>query len=470
MTAKLNTTAAPRLVLLLACGAAFLSLLDATVVNLAIADLHRDFPAATVTTLSWTITAYAVLLAAMLAAAGRLADTLGPRRLFIGGVAAFTIFSLACAVAPNPATLIVFRGAQGVGAAAMIPASLALLLTGIPPNLRARSIGLWSGAGGLAAAVGPALGGVLVEPWGWRAVFAINIPMGIAMVIGARRLSAVRPGGSRLPDLLGSILLAAGIGAVVVGVTEGGTWGWAAASTWVAGGAIAVGIAVGRSRRHPAPAVEVGLWRNSSFAATNLASLLYGAALYAWLLIGVLLLTEAWHYSVLKAGFAVTPGAFTSMLGAVIGGRLIDRYGPRPVLAAGALIMTGCGAITAAWLPATPHFLGFWLPVGVVVGFGMGAVAVATNSAAALAAPPRRFAGAVGLNTTARQVGGALGIAVLDVVLRSGAADGVGAFSDVYLYCTFASVACFAAALGVRPVPPLPAPLAADNNLEGALR
>src|SRR4051794_27302243 len=250
----LDRPASARLILLLACGAAFLSLLDATVVNLAIADLHREFPDTTVTTLSWTITAYAVLLAAMLAAAGRLADTVGARRMFSGGVGAFTAFSLACAVAPNPATLIVFRAAQGIGAAALIPASLALLLTGIPANLRARSIGLWSGAGGLAAAVGPALGGLLVDPWSWRAVFAINIPMGLAMLWGARRLSSVRQPGARLPDLLGSVLLAAGIAAVVLAVTEGSTWGWASAATWgcLAGGAVAVGVAVARSRTHAA--------------------------------------------------------------------------------------------------------------------------------------------------------------------------------------------------------------------------
>lgn len=462
--------ASARLVLLLACGAAFLSLLDATVVNLAIADLHRDFPAISVTTLSWTITAYAVLLAAMLAAAGRLADTIGARRMFIGGVGGFTAFSLACAVAPNPATLIVLRAAQGVGAAAMIPASLALLLTGIPANLRARSIGLWSGAGGLAAAVGPALGGLLVEPWTWRAVFAINVPMGLAMLWGARRLSRSGPGGVRVPDLLGSVLLAVGIGAVVLAVTEGGTWGWTTGATWgcLVGGLGAGSVAVARSRMRSAPAVEVGLWRNSSFAATNLASLLYGAALYAWLLIGVLLLTQVWHYSVLRAGFAVTPGAVTSMIGAVVGGRLIDRYGPRPVLAAGALIMTGSGLVTAAWLPATPHFLTFWLPIGTAVGLGMGAVAVATNSAAALAAPPLRFAGAVGLNTTARQVGGALGIAVLDAIQRSATHDGLRAFTGVYAYCAVASLGCLVAGLAIRPS--TTRALAPSIPLEGAVR
>ncbi len=141
MLERTKQAASARLVLLLACGAAFLSLLDATVVNLAIADLHLDFPGASLTGLSWVITAYAVLLAAMLSAAGRLADTRGARPLFIGGVTLFTVFSLLCGLAPNPATLIAARALQGVGAAAMIPASLALLLTNLPTSERARPSG-----------------------------------------------------------------------------------------------------------------------------------------------------------------------------------------------------------------------------------------------------------------------------------------------------------------------------------------
>ncbi|MEP7020746.1 MAG: DHA2 family efflux MFS transporter permease subunit [Pseudonocardiales bacterium] len=452
MLEKTQQVASARLVLLLACGAAFLSLLDATVVNLAIADLHLDFQGASLTGLSWVITAYAVLLAAMLSAAGRLADTRGARPLFIGGITLFTLFSLLCGLAPNPTTLIAARALQGVGAAAMIPASLALLLTNLPTSERAKAIGLWSGAGGLAAAVGPTLGGVLVDAWGWRALFLINIPVGLAILIGARRLARTQVGERRhFPDVLGSVLLAGGVGAIVLGATEGQTWGWSDARTLlsIAGGVVAVARAVVRSRHHAAPAIEISLWRNRSFAATNLASLLYGASLYSLLLIGVLVLTQVWDYSVLRAGLAMTPGAFTSMVGAVVGGRMIEKRGPRPVLIIGALLMVAACVSTIVWLSTTPNYLGLWLPVGLIIGLGMGAVAVATNSAAALNAPPVRFAGAIGLNTTARQVGGALGIAALAIIQTERAGQGLSPFTWVYVWGTATAVGAALAALGI---------------------
>jgi len=291
----------------------------------------------------------------------------------------------------------------------------------------------------------------LVDAWGWRALFLINIPVGLAILIGARRLAG-RPAGRRLtPDVLGSVLLAAGVGAIVLGATEGQSWGWSDARTLVslAGGVVAVALAVTRSRHHPAPAIEMSLWRNRSFAATNLASLLYGASLYALLLIGVLVLTQVWHYSVLRAGLAVTPGAFTAVVGAVVGGRLIEKRGPRPVLIVGALLMAAACVATVAWLPVTPNFLGLWLPVGLVIGLGMGAVAVATNSAAALNAPPVRFAGAIGLNTTARQVGGALGIAALAVIQTSRAGHGLSPFTWVYVWAGVTAVGSALAALAI---------------------
>jgi EmrB/QacA subfamily drug resistance transporter len=460
MLERTDQRASARLVLLLACGAAFLSLLDATVVNLAIADLHLDFPSASLTGLSWVITAYAVLLAAMLAAAGRLADAHGARPLFIAGVALFTAFSLLCGLAPNPGTLIAARAVQGIGAAAMVPASLALLLTDLPASERAKAIGLWSGAGGLAAAVGPSLGGVLVDAWGWRSLFFINIPMGLAILAGARLLPRTAARRRLTPDILGSVLLAGGVGAVVLGATEGQTWGWWGVRTLTSliGGVLGVSLAVARSRRHPAPAIEISLWHNRSFAATNLASLWYGASLYASLLVGVLVLTQVWHYSVLRAGLAMTPGAFTSVLGAVVGGRLIEKHGPRIVLITGAVLMTAVGIDIALWLPSSPRFLAFWLPAGLVIGLGMGAVAVATNSAAALTAPPARFAGAIGLNTTARQIGGALGIAALAVIQTNRAGLGLSAFTWVYGWVAGTAVATgLAAVLIARTVTAQPA-------------
>ncbi|TDD82086.1 MFS transporter [Actinomadura darangshiensis] len=458
-----DTTAAPPLaagarrdVPWLAAGATFLAMLDATVANLAVADLHADFPGTSLSGLTWVITLYAVLFAALLAPAGRLADLVGRRSLYLWGTGLFTLASAACAAAPNVPVLLATRAFQGAAAAALIPASLALLLHDAPPERRARSIGLWSAAGAFAAAIGPSLGGVLVDLSGWRALFIINVPFGLAMLLGGLRLPRAEGAGGRLPDLAGTILLGAGVGGVALGVTQTRDWAWIDARTLalLLGGAVLIALALWRSARHPVPALEISLWRDRRFAIANAASFLYGTALYSWLLVGVLYLTGQWHYSILKAGFASTPGALTATVAAIGTGRLTGRLGVRPAVAGGALIMVAAGAWTIASLPAEPHFLTFWLPVGLLVGTGMGMVTTGTASAAALSAGPLRFAGATGLNTTARQLGGALGIAALAALLPVPAAH--DDYTAVYLFCTLAAAGAALAGLllTVRPAKP----------------
>jgi EmrB/QacA subfamily drug resistance transporter len=442
-------------ILLLAAGATFLAMLDATVANLAVADLRFDFPSASISDLSWVVSAYAIAFAALLTPAGRLAGVLGPRRLFAGGVGLFTLMSLAGAAAPDLGLLVGARALQGAGAAAMIPASLAVLLFAAPPERRASAIGLWSAAAALAAAAGPSIGGLLVEGFGWRSVFVINVPLGLAVVAGARALLPATGGtGGRLPDVVGTVLLAAGIGGVVLGLTEAETWGWGDPRTVVAlgGGALAVAAALARSTGHAAPAVETALWRSRTFAVANVASLLYGLALYPWLLLGVFVLTQGWGYSVLEAGLAMSPGAVVAAAAAVVSGRLCARFGVRPVVAAGGLILAGAGLWATLALPRSPAFVGFWLPVGTVIGIGMGMLTTGTSTAAALAVAPTRFAAATGMNTTARQVGGALGIAALALILS--AVAGFDGFERAYLFCTAAALAAAIAglALGGRPV------------------
>ncbi|MBO2448570.1 MFS transporter [Actinomadura barringtoniae] len=421
----------------LAVGAAFLAMFDATVVNLAIPDLAKDYPAAPVADLTWVISLYVVMLAAFLAPAGRMADVLGHRVVYLFGTGLFTLASLLCAVAPNLATLIAARGVQGVGAAAMLPASLALLLRHTPPARQPRAIGLWGASSAVAAAVGPSGGGLLVDAFGWRAMFAINLPLGLLLVLGSWRAPKTAGGGGRWPDLLGTAMLALGVGGVVLGLTQGQSWGWGDPRTLgVLGvGAAAVAIALWRSGRHPVPAVETSLWRSRRFAAANVISFGYGMALLPWLLVGVLFLTEVWHYSELEAGLAQSPGAFTAAASALLFPRLFGKYGPRLPITVGAGIMV----LTAVWiylgLTSEPNFLGFWLPTGLLVGIGMGALATGSATAAALAVEPVRFAGAIGLNTAARQVGGALGVASLAAILPQGVTAEVADYVHVYEFC-----------------------------------
>ncbi|MGI8335638.1 MFS transporter [Actinomadura scrupuli] len=450
---------------LLATGAAFLAMFDATVVNLAVPDLGTDHPSASVADLTWIITLYVVLLAALLAPAGRLADVVGCRALYLAGTGLFTVSSLICAVSPNLPLLFLGRGLQGAGAAAMVPASLALLLRHTAPERQARAIGLWGAASAVAAAVGPSGGGLLVDALHWRSLFYINVPLGLALLAGVLTVPRTSAAGGRWPDLLGTALLGAGVGGMVLGLTQGQDWGWSDARTIgaVAGGAAALGLALYRSTRHPVPAVETSLWRSRRFAIANVASFLYGAALLPWLLVGILFLTQVWHYSELEAGLAQSPGAVTAALTALLSSRVIARYGPQAAVAGGALIM----AITVVWihlgLTTEPRFLTFWLPTGLFVGIGMGALATGVASAAALAVDPLRFAGAIGLNTSARQVGGALGVAALAAILPRHAVAALGDFLHVYLFCGAVSVLAVAAGLGLSVRRPLIIPTTAGS-------
>ncbi|HEX5596283.1 MAG TPA: MFS transporter [Micromonosporaceae bacterium] len=456
-------------VIVLASGAAFLALLDATVTNLAVPGIRRDFAPLSISDATWVITAYAVVFAALLSPAGRLADVIGVRRLFVWGVGVFSAFSLLCTLASDIYWLVAGRALQAVGAAAMIPASLAILLLGVPPARRPAAVGLWSAAGSLAAAVGPALGGVLVDTVSWRVLFAINVPVGVVMCLSAR----VAPEGRRSaapPDLAGAGLLAAGIAGVVLGITQASAWGWTDVGTLglLSGGALAAAWALARSYRHTVPAIEVGLWRNRGFTVTNLVSLLYGAGLYSWLLIGVLFLTDIWRYSELRAGLAMSPGAVSAAVAAAILGRLIGRRGPRPVVIGGALAMSLAGIWLAIGLSPTPRYLALWLPVGLLAGAGMGALAAGANAAAAVYASPTRFASAIGLNTTARQLGGALGVAALAVIGQHQAGHGLAPFTYVYWFSIAAVVG--AAILGLRLTPPPPAAITPRaGDLEAAL-
>ena len=319
-------------VLTLAAGAAFLALLDVTVVNLAIPALGRAYPGTSVNSLSWVITAYATTFAALLAPAGRLADIVGRRALYRVGVGGFAALSLVCALSPSVPVLLVARALQGAFAATMIPASLAILLADTPAERRATSVALWSASGAFAAAVGPSVGGVLVDAFGWRSLFVINVPAGLALAAAAGILPRTVRARTRLPDAFGSALLALGIGLAALGLSQGSVWGWGDPRTIasLAGGVAGIVGAVQRSWRTPVPAIETALWKHRPFALANAASFLYGASLYAWMLLGVLVLTELWHYSELQAGLAMTPGAIAASLSAVAAGR---RATPRTAVA-----------------------------------------------------------------------------------------------------------------------------------------
>ena len=421
--------------LLLTSAATFMAFLDTTIVNVAFPALHEDFPAESVTNLTWVVTSYGILFAALLTPAGRFADILGRKKLFLWSVGLFSIASLACAVAPNVGALIAARAVQGIGSAGMIPAALGIVLSETPAEKRSEAIGMWGAAGSMAAAAGPSLGGLLVSEIDWRAVFILNIPIGLAVILGAKSLPNRPVEKSPLPDLVGTATVTLGIAGVVIGLTKGGDWGWDQARTWIwiGAGVLLIAYSLLRSRSHPAPAVETKLWGTSMFAAANLTAFLLGAGLFVWFLSGPLYLTTIWHYSVLKAGLAVTPGAVLSAVAAISVGRRLKPAQQRPVVIVAAVVFLGLSIWAYSGLGSDREFLALWLPYGAFGGAAIGAALTSVTTAASISVHPLKFATGTGMATTARQFGGSVGVAAMAAVFAAGDLSTPKPYRDAFL-------------------------------------
>ncbi|HEY9312235.1 MFS transporter, partial [Williamsia sp.] len=396
--------------LVVACGAAFVAFLDLSVVNIAFPAIARDFTATTTATLTWVVSGYAVAFAALLTPAGRFADALGRRRVLLYAMGGFALTSLLCAIAPDAGWLIAGRFLQGATASLMVPAGLGLVLSVTAPERIGVAIAAWTASGGFAAAVGPAVGGALVEWFGWRSVFIINVPV-VAVLIGLGLTvsgAGTRPRERGLPDWFGAASTALGIGAVVAAVTEGQQWGWSSWRTLLCAGAGAtlLALALLRSRRHRSPAIAVELWRNRRYALTNVTSFLFGATMFAWLLAGPLWLAAVWHYSILESAAAMTVGAIVSMFTAVAAGRAPANY-QRLLGITGSLMFAAATLYmsTDVW-NTDPAFWQAWVPAGVLGGGGIGLILTVLGAAAASSVPPHQFATGIGMNLTARQTGG----------------------------------------------------------------
>ncbi|MDG4829904.1 MFS transporter [Solwaraspora sp. WMMD1047] len=411
-------------VLTVTSAAVFMALLDVTIVNIALPDLRQTFPDDSLSDLSWVLSAYNVVFAAALVPAGRLADRLGRRRLFLAGTVTFLAASLACGLAGSLGLLIAARIVQALGAAVLVPTSLGLVLPEFPPRLRATATGIWTATGAIAAATGPSLGGLLVDLQGWRWVFFVNLLIGAPLLILSRRLLRESRDelATRWPDWLGALLLGGAVAAVALVLVEGERWGWTSAR--VVGGVVAGGVLflafVGRSARHPEPVIEPALLRIRSFMAANTGSFVFGMGFYALLICNVLFLTGVWGYGILLAGAALTPGPIAATMAAPIAGRLADRYGPRAVAVPGALLFGAGTFYLMAVVGAEAAYLTAFLPGSVVTGAGVGLCLPAFGSAAVAEIPRDRFATAVAIASCFRQLGAVVGIAALVAVLGAG--------------------------------------------------
>jgi len=324
-----------------------------------------------------------------------------------GGLAIFTAGSALCAVAPDPSLLIAGRAVQAVGAAALLPASLALLLGASRPQSRAAVVSMWGGVSALAVATGPSLGSVLIDWGGWRWAFLVNLPVALVAWLAGRRVLQESAVGGPQPDLIGVVTISLAVAALALGITQGDSWGWT--SPGVVGSFLAAVVlaaaAVWRAGHHPAPAVDLQLFRAAGVALANAATFFYAIAFFATLLGNILFLTSVWGYSTLQAGLAFTPGPLVVAALSARMGRLATRIGFRPVLVTGALVLATAELAYATFVDTTPRYLAVWLPISLLVGLGVAGL------------PQQHFGMGGAINQTARQIGSVIGVAVVVAIL-----------------------------------------------------
>jgi EmrB/QacA subfamily drug resistance transporter len=426
---RLRPALRPAAVLAVASASSFLVYLDATIVNVAFPDIRASFSGTTLAGLSWILSAYGLVFAALLVPGGRYADVVGGRRLFLAGLAAFTAGSVLCASAPSVPLLVAARVLQAAGGALLVPASQLLVMAAFPPEQRMKVIGTMAGVAALASALGPVLGGLMVDLGGWRLVFLVNLPIGLAALALGRRMPSppIRSLVSR-PDLLGSVLAVAAVGTLALGAVQGPVWGWGDPRTIAsfAASALLTPLLFWRCARHPAPVLELTLFRRRSFSTGNLGALLLGTSFFGLVLANSLFLTQVWDYSVLRTGLAIAPGPLASAVAAIVAGRFTDRVDPRRFILPGAVI----SAVSAVWLATQvgpePAFLAEWLPATLLMGVGVGLGFATIVAVCVRDLGPAQLGIGSGMSATTRQLGAVLGVAILIAIL--GPAPGPGAY------------------------------------------
>ncbi len=410
----------------IACGGTFLVSLDSTISIAAFPPLRAAFPAVSPAGLSWILNAYTIVYAALLIPFGRLADSVGPRSVFIWGLVLFGLASLGCGLAPTSGSLIVARVAQAVGGAMLTPASLILILNAFPPGKRAAVVGLWGAFGALAAALGPGAGGLLIETGGWRAAFLVNIPLVAGLIVLGRGLGHVPGGdaGARL-DLPGTILVILAMGALTFGIVSVDASGWGGVPV-LAGlaagiGATAAYVIWARGRQHAT--IDLALFRDRSFAFATLAALVFGVS-FSMLFLGYFLfLIEIWRLGQVATGLAIMAGPLIVIPVAILGGGLAARAGHRPLLLTGAVGFTVAQVIL--YLTATENVAlwSYWLPLQVLGGVSVGLLLPPLSGAAVAHLSPARFGVGGAVHNAIRQFGGVVGTAITVVMVGHETAD-----------------------------------------------
>jgi EmrB/QacA subfamily drug resistance transporter len=394
--------------------------LDVTIVNVALPSIQRDLHAS-VSGLQWTIDAYTLVLASLLMLSGSTADRLGRKRTFQIGLAIFTVGSLLCSVAPGLGWLVAFRMVQAIGGSMLNPVAMSIITnTFTEPRERARAIGIWGGVVGISMALGPIVGGALVDSVGWRGIFWVNIPVGLAaIVLTALFVPESKAAHARKVDPVGQLLIIVLLASLTYAIIEGPSSGWTSAKTLgvFALGAAALVSIIGYEPRRDEPLLDLRFFRSAPFSGATVIAISAFAALGGFLFLNTLYLQDVRGYSPLHAGLYMLPMAAMTVVFAPLSGRIVGARGTRlPLLVAG-IAITASGVMLTRLTSGTSMS---WLILAYVVfGIGFGLVnAPITNTA--VSGMPRSQAGvAAGIASTSRQVGGALGVAVVGSAVLS---------------------------------------------------
>ncbi len=399
--------------------ALFMVVLDNLVVTNALPSIRADL-GATIQSLEWTVNAYTLSYAVLLLTGAALGDRFGRRRMFLVGLAVFTVASAAAALAPSTGALIAARGVQGVGAAIVTPLTLTLLAGAFPAERRGLAIGAWSGISGLGVALGPLVGGAVVQGISWHWIFWLNVPIGLALLPLASRRLTESHGPARSLDLPGLALASAGMLGLVYGIVRGSELGWT--STTVLGsmgaGAVLLGAFLAWEARTPEPMLPLRFFRSRAFSSVSVVSL----AMYFGVFGSIFLLAQFFQvtqgYSPLEAGLRTLPWTAMPMLVAPIAGLLSDRIGSRPLMATGlALQAIAIGWLASVSTPSVPY-AELIVPFS-MAGVGMALVFAPAANAVLNAVRPEEAGQASGATNAIRELGGVLGVAVLATVFAS---------------------------------------------------
>ena len=458
LTIEAKPAARPSAILTVLSAASFMASLDVFIVNVAFANIAHDFHGESLSNMSWVLNGYTILYAALLVPLGRLADRYGRKSGFLLGLGLFTAASAACAASSGLWVLVAFRGIQAVGAAALTPTSLGLLLASTPVESRARAVRIWAATGALASAAGPVIGGLLVE-LSWRWVFLVNVPVGIvALIVAARIVPDSRDAAvTRTPDLIGSAQLAIAIGTLSLGLVKGAGWGWGSASTLLCFAVTVAGVALfwRRSEHHPLPVIEPALLRVRAFAWANVTAVLFSTAFGAMLLSAILWMQEVWHFSALRTGLCVAPGPLMVPLFAAVSQRLHHRVPAGRLVAIGCLFTAVGNGLVALSVGAHANYASEILPGWILGGIGVGFALPTILSSATADLPAHRTSTGSAVVNMSRQIGLTLGVSVLVAIIGtrhsySGLHHG---FELGWLAVVLVSAAGGLTALGMTPKP-----------------